>query len=96
MTESELEDWRVKCFGWNGEEFHRFYFDQFSEVLKEEHDNSELDKALELWGAGWKSETPLKSQTQIMSWFWRRPGPRGGRLFRSTDQALNALRRERP
>lgn len=46
--------------------------------------------------AGWVPEfhTPL---SQLMSWYWRRPARttyRPGMLFKSTSQALSALRRE--
>lgn len=53
--------------------------------------------------AGWQFELPeivngwKKTETEPWQWYWRRP-PRGrakkGRLFRSTNQAYNALMRE--
>ena len=95
LTDAEREEWHLKIWGWNGEEFHEEAFKEFCAQQKEEYDSAELEKAMELWAAGWKSETPYQTQNQIMSWFWRRPGPRGGRRFHSTDQALTHLRAAR-
>lgn len=67
-------------------------------ALREEMDLEDLDQAMELWGAGWTSETPYKAQQiHIMSWYWRRPSKRKGskgRLFLSTNQAYNAYKKE--
>lgn len=66
-------------------------------------DSPDFQQALELWAAGWKSENanPVSpgfwGQTQVMSWYWRRPPRRvdsKGMLFLSTQQAFNALKRE--
>ena len=62
-----------------------------------EHKLQYMAKADDLFAAGW---SPVWNQTgaapDLMSWYWRRP-PVGrrkhGRLFKSTDQAWNALRR---
>lgn len=66
------------------------------DVTVESRHDSYLQKALDLYAAGWTSETPHESQTEIMSWYWRRP-PMGnrktGRRFMSTDQAWNHMRK---
>lgn len=66
----------------------------------------DMDQAMELWAAGWKSEVPnpehndkhgFWSQSQVMSFYWRRPPRRPGSLgmrFYSTQQAYNALKRD--
>jgi hypothetical protein len=59
--------------------------------------DGDLEAAAELKAAGWTPE-PVTPHSLIMSWYWRRPGKRPckqGRLFRSTQQAVNALRREK-
>lgn len=64
---------------------------------REEMNENDLDLAMELWAAGWSSETLSGTQADIFSWYWRRPpiGKRPkGRLFLSTNQAINALRKE--
>lgn len=95
MTETRFQwlNWRVR---------HEFY-----SLSKEERDewiteaalrsaeaseNNYLVMAGDLMLAGWHAE-PLNPNDPMMSWRWRRPGPRGGRLFLSTDQAFNALKR---
>lgn len=50
-----------------------------------------------LMAAGWKFEIPSQSGTEPWQWYWRRPPRRKGtkgRLFLSTNQAFNALKRE--
>lgn len=66
-------------------------------ALREQMNETDMEQAIVLWMAGWKSETPSKTQVDVMSWYWRRPpiGKRTvGRLFLSTNQAFNALKRE--
>lgn len=52
------------------------------------------EQCYELWLAGWKTEGGGPDSWQ---WYWRRP-PKGnrpkGKLFRSTNQAWNALKKE--
>lgn len=67
-----------------------------------ESDAEEMEKALELSAAGWEAQKPSPPagdtfwhQQRVMSWKWRRPGKRGGRLFLSTNQAWRHLRREK-
>lgn len=63
---------------------------------REEMNDRDMDQAIELWLAGWKSETPHKTQTDVMSWYWRRPArtkTRPGRLFLSTNQAFSAMKK---
>jgi hypothetical protein len=93
-------------------EFDRQEFNNAMLGLLDDHDNTllalvgiaereamnedDLNLALELWAAGWTSETPHTTQNDIFSWYWRRPpsgNRKSGRLFLSTNQAINALRR---
>ncbi len=64
----------------------------------ERRNEEDMDKATELWLAGWISETPYESQKYaVMSWYWRRPPKtknRPGRRFLSTQQAYNAMKKE--
>lgn len=58
--------------------------------------------------AGWSFELPeivnhnppkqnwSHTRSEPWQWYWRRPGPRGGRRFLSTSQAYNALQRGKP
>lgn len=54
-----------------------------------------------LMDAGWKFELPeivnnTPYETEPWQWYWRRPAKgnrKKGRLFRSTNQAYNALKR---
>lgn len=58
--------------------------------------NRNIEDAIRLRLAGWTASLPgdgLKID-RVFAWQWRRPGPRGGRLFLSTQQAINALRKE--
>ena len=67
--------------------------------------NRNIEDAIRLRLAGWTASlptgpangprltTPLDIE-RVFAWQWRRPGPRGGRLFLSTAQAINQLRRE--
>lgn len=67
----------------------------------------DMDQAMDLWQAGWTSEDTMAhlikpnefwSQTQVMSWYWRAPSKRPGkpgRRYLSTNQAWNAMQRER-
>jgi len=64
---------------------------------REESNQREMEKAIELWLAGWTSETPHSTQEDVMSWYWRRlPRRKGkpGRRYLSTQQAYNAMKRE--
>jgi hypothetical protein len=66
--------------------------------------DAEMEKALVLSEAGWTpvldeahTPHPFTGSVDVMSWYWRRP-PLGrkkvGRLFDSTNQAFNALKKE--
>jgi hypothetical protein len=67
--------------------------------------NRDIEDAIFLRLAGWTASLPdgtvEKPSTRpleidrVFAWQWRRPGPRGGRLFLSTQQAITALRKER-
>ena len=58
--------------------------------------NRDIEKAIRLNIAGWVASSPdgTLEMDRVFAWQWRRPGPRGGRLFLSTDQAMNALAKE--
>jgi hypothetical protein len=58
--------------------------------------NRDIEDAIWLRLAGWSASLPsgpLDVQ-RVFAWQWLRPGPRGGRLFLSTNQAITALRKE--
>jgi hypothetical protein len=58
--------------------------------------NRDIEDAIELRLAGWTASLPSGplEVDRVFAWQWRRPGPRGGRLFLSTNQAITALRKE--
>lgn len=69
----------------------------FATAGREDMNARDMEQAIELWLAGWTSETPHESQTDVMSWCWRRPPrtkSRPGKLFLSTQQAYNAMKKE--
>lgn len=56
--------------------------------------NRDIEDAIRLRLAGWTASLPngeALEPDRVYSWQWRRPGPRGGQLFLSTQQAINAL-----
>jgi len=57
--------------------------------------NRDIEDAIELRLAGWTASLPSGplDVERVFAWQWRRPGPKGGRLFLSTQQARNALRK---
>jgi hypothetical protein len=66
-------------------------------AAREKMNERDMGDAIELWMAGWTSETPYKSQSDVMSWYWRRPPRRKGkpgRFFWSTQQAYNAMKKD--
>jgi hypothetical protein len=71
-----------------------------------DRDDKDMEQALELTAAGWTAEDPrdaslpppsnIWGKTPVMSWYWRAPSKRkgcAGRLYRSTQQALNAFKK---
>jgi hypothetical protein len=58
--------------------------------------NRDIEDAIELRLNGWIASSPNGPLEidHVFGWQWRRPGPRGGRLFLSTQQAITALRKE--
>lgn len=69
-----------------------------SQARREEMNEVDMAQAIDLWLAGWTSETPSSTQVDVMSWYWRRPSRRErrpGRRYASTNQAWKALQRER-
>lgn len=100
MTSTQLEHLQRQAFGITPgiTPINRAAFYKLVEYYQEQAEDIYLGKAIELWTRGWVSETPHRTQTQIMNWYWRRParpGRKKGRLFLSTDQALNAMRKEK-
>lgn len=96
MTNDEMKAAQAKIFRPDGS-VDSEALTALSRQLRAELEDKDFEKAIELWLAGWKSE-PLRDGLPIMSWYWRRPpfGKRKhGRLFLSTDQAINHLRREK-
>ena len=68
------------------------YVDQLQAETSRYIYDGDLEQAAALKKAGWMPE-PVTPHSLIMAWYWRRPGPRGGTVFRSTSQAYNALMR---
>lgn len=58
--------------------------------------NRDIEDAIFLRLAGWTASLPSGplDVERVFAWQWRRPGPRGGQLFPSTNQAITALRKE--
>jgi anti-sigma factor ChrR (cupin superfamily) len=58
--------------------------------------NRNIEDAIRLRLAGWSASLPSGRLQidRVFAWQWRRPGPRGGRLFLSTQQAITALQKE--
>lgn len=58
--------------------------------------NRNIEDAIRLKLAGWTASLPSGPLQidRVFAWQWRRPGPRGGRLFLSTEQAIRALRKD--
>lgn len=94
MTPEEREELRRRVF--SGDKVDKEALRKLSDDIREEREDGYLDKAIELWMAGWTSHSVGKND-EIMSWYWRRKpkaGRKKGKLFLSTDQALRALRKE--
>lgn len=73
----------------------RMLLDLLARASFEESESLDLDQAMELWAAGWKSES-VTPNSQVMSWYWRSPPKRKGskgRQYLSTNQAWMAFRR---
>lgn len=67
-----------------------------SVAIRENSNTRDFQKATELWMAGWTSESPSKTQIDVMSWYWRAPSKRPGkpgRRYLSTNQAFSAMKR---
>ncbi len=81
----------------------REMFDLLARASYQESEKKDMEQALELSAAGWQAEIqphhtphPFTGNVSVMSWYWRRPSKRKGkpgRLFLSTNQAFNALKR---
>ena len=77
-----------------GQDEGRSLLDLLAIAGREECDESEMEKAIELWLAGWTSELPEHyntpeaqerakndpwSRCAVMSWYWRAPSKRKGK-----------------
>ncbi len=101
LREFDREEWNkavreeIEIYGPNPPE--PSLLDLSARANREGMNERDLSKALELWLAGWKSESVTK-ESDIFQWQWRRP-PRMknslGMKFLSTDQAYNALKKEK-
>jgi len=69
------------------------YCDQLQAETSKIIYDGDLEQAAALKKAGWIPE-PVTPHSLLMSWYWRRPGPRGGTVFKSTTMAYNALIRK--
>ena len=60
--------------------------------------NRNIEDAIRLRIAGWTASMPDGTLPidRVFAWQWRRPGPKGGRLFLSTEQAIRALKKKAP
>lgn len=68
------------------------------EQAKHESRMNALPQVDALMAAGWKWELPAVQDSEPWQWYWRRPPRRKGskgRLFLSTNQAYQALMREK-
>lgn len=71
------------------------YIDQLGAETSRYIYDGDLEQAAALKKAGWIPE-PVTPTSLLMSWYWRRPGPKGGTVFKSTNQAFQALNRKKP
>ena len=57
----------------------------------------DIEDAIRLKIAGWTASLPDGPLLidRVYAWQWRRPGPKGGRIYLSTNQAIKALRRHK-
>ena len=69
------------------------YCDQLQTETSKYIYDGDLEQAAALKKAGWIPE-PVSPSSLLMAWYWRRPGPRGGTVFKSTTMAYNALIRK--
>lgn len=71
-------------------------FDMFTFKSRVQGLNRDIEDAIRLRIAGWTASLPTGGLEidRVFAWQWRRPGPKGGRLFLSTNQAITALRKE--
>lgn len=79
--------------------FDRETLAKLAEHHRLESNERDLEDAIDLWAAGWTSETPNKTQADVMSWYWRAPAKgkrKFGRRYLSTAQAISAMRRAAP
>jgi len=82
----------------------REMLDILAKASHQEREKKDMEQALELSAAGWQAEIqphhtphPFTGNVQVMSWYWRRPARRKnqkGRLYLSTNQAWNAMKKQ--
>lgn len=71
---------------------------EWIEKTKRESEKRHRVQVMALIAAGWTFELPAGNDPELMSWYWRRPPRRPGRkgrFFWSTNQAHNAMMREK-
>lgn len=82
-------DWCVTCTA---------TWDELVAECTREREAKDIEQAWDLIKAGWRF-FPVTEDSQVMSWYWRRPPRRKGSkgmLFLSTNQAWMALQRQTP
>ena len=97
LTEAERTLIHDRIFGKDGKHFDREMLQIYANKFRQQANEEDFIKAMDLWAAGWTSKEP-SAKCDVMSWFWRRPpiGKRKlGRQYKSTEQAWNAFRRDR-
>jgi hypothetical protein len=70
MTPEERENLHRKVF--SAGKVDQEALKQLANEYRKESDERYFGKAIELWMAGWNS-FPVTHESQIMSWYWRRP-----------------------
>ncbi len=94
LEEFDFDDWNAVMMAEIEERGTRTLLDLCGCAMREEADARDMELAIELWLAGWKSEMPLGytspealeaakhdpwRRCPVMSWYWRRPSRRAGK-----------------
>lgn len=98
LSDEERRIISERIFGKDGNDFDRQQLEIYAAKLEAEHHDTYLGLAIELMLAGWTMNESPYPKGDVMGFYWRRPKRPGtrdrkGKLFRSTDQAINALRK---
>ncbi len=97
LSDEERRIISARIFGPTNNAFDREQLEIYAAKLEAEHHEQYLGYAIELMLAGWTMTDSPYPKGDVMGFFWRRPKRHGskdrkGKLYRSTDQAINALR----